>query len=109
MKKSIPIFVFLALLVSVLPVGANSGGEVFDPASLFVPDITDVRFESELILSNEAELTALPSVLPYNADMVNVENVENDGTGVYVAVLDTGLLDFAFFLLTSQYCLMIWE
>src|SRR3954453_6789092 len=28
----------------------------------------------------------------YDADMINIENVSQDGDGVYVAVLDTGLV-----------------
>lgn len=93
MKNFLPIIVVLALLLAVVPVAADSGGEVFDPSALFVPDITDVRFESEVVFTNEAQVDALPNVLPYNADMVNVEKVANEGEGVYVAVLDTGLLD----------------
>lgn len=40
-----------------------------------------------------AELDATPSdPVPFNVDMVNAETARNDGTGIYVAVLDTGLL-----------------
>lgn len=31
-------------------------------------------------------------ILPFNLDMIDVENLDNTGEGVYVAVLDTGLL-----------------
>jgi subtilisin family serine protease len=92
MKKFLPIVVVLALLLAVVPVVADSGGEVFDPSALFVPDITEVQFESEASVSAAATEITLPSVTPFWVDLVNIENVENDGTGVYVAVLDTGLL-----------------
>ena len=40
-----------------------------------------------------AELDSTPSdPMPYNVDMVDAETTTNDGEGIYVAVLDTGLL-----------------
>jgi len=97
MKKSFAYasLVIMLLLIFAVPVTANPGNDAkpFDPSGLFVPDITDVRFESDVIISDEVTATALPAVLPYNADLVNVENLENDGEGVYVAVLDTGLVE----------------
>lgn len=35
---------------------------------------------------------SLADPTPYNLDMINVEATSNDGEGIYVAVLDTGLL-----------------
>jgi subtilisin family serine protease len=55
-------------------------------------------FEAELndIETSSAE-GSLPSIIPYWYDLVDKEEVVNNGTGVYVAVLDTGLLpDWSF-------------
>ncbi|NIQ07740.1 MAG: S8 family serine peptidase [Candidatus Korarchaeota archaeon] len=41
---------------------------------------------------NEATSGWLPEVTPFWVDLVNAELVSNDGEGVYIAVLDTGLL-----------------
>lgn len=35
---------------------------------------------------------SLPSISPWNLDIIDVETTSNDGEGIYVAVLDTGLL-----------------
>jgi len=93
MKKLIFALIGLLLLLPIIPVQADSGDEVLNPKELFVPDIIDVQFESEAIISYDASITSLPTVSPYNADLVNTENVEEDGEGVYVAVLDTGLIE----------------
>lgn len=58
---------------------------------IYTPDLIDVQFADAFVEGLEAA-AALPEVMPFNADMVNVENVAADGAGVYVAVLDTGLL-----------------
>jgi subtilisin family serine protease len=55
-----------------------------------------VRYSVNPVRTQEltaAELDATPSdPTPFNVDMVNAETTTNDGTGIYVAVLDTGLL-----------------
>jgi subtilisin family serine protease len=65
---------------------------------LYAPDLVDAKFAAELE-ENVTEVNGLEIRTPFNADMVNVENIAGDGAGVYVAVLDTGLLpDAPFFL-----------
>ncbi len=99
MKKLFTMMMVCVLLMLVLPVKAATDVNVLDPTALFLPDIMDVWFESDVLFPGEGNLMALPSVLPFNADLVNVEQVPNDGTNVYVAVLDTGLLpEWPFFL-----------
>ena len=39
------------------------------------------------------EVSSLSEVVPFYVDLVDAEAVSNDGEGVYVAVLDTGLLE----------------
>jgi len=58
---------------------------------IYTPDLIYVQFADSFVDGLEAA-EALPEVMPFNADMVNVENVAADGEGVYVAILDTGLL-----------------
>ncbi|MEL7187644.1 MAG: S8 family serine peptidase, partial [Pseudomonadota bacterium] len=47
---------------------------------------------AEALVHGAEPASGLPETTPFNADMVNVEDIVGDGDGVYVAVLDTGLL-----------------
>jgi len=63
--------------------------------ALYSADMVDAQFAEALVegAAHEAvTASGLPVVTPFNADMVNIENIVGDGEGVYVAVLDTGLL-----------------
>ena len=60
----------------------------------FVPDLVSA-VEAEAITSLAASPTAMPVITPFWTDMVNTENVAADGEGVYVAILDTGMLPLA--------------
>lgn len=74
-----------------------SAQEVGAGSILYSTDMVDAQF-AEALDDHVTELTGLPKRMPFNADMVNVENVAADGEGVYVAVLDTGMLpDAPFF------------
>jgi subtilisin family serine protease len=92
MKRIIPILLTLALLVSFSAAQADDGAQVLDPTALFVPDITGVLLESEAAIPDVLP-SALTTYLPFNADLVNAEKSVNSGQGVYVAVLDTGLIN----------------
>jgi subtilisin family serine protease len=61
------------------------------PVALYVPDMTEAHLASELGTAT-ANGEALADVVPFWADLVDQELVTNDGEGVYVAVLDTGLM-----------------
>lgn len=50
--------------------------------------VDPVKFHE--IVDVEEAMSADP--IPWNVDMVNAENIDNDGKGIYVAVFDTGLL-----------------
>ena len=80
------------MVVGVLLVVGIGGGtsEAVDRA-LYVPDLVDARF-AEAVDATVQPLSALPQVTPFWTDLVNTEKVSQDGEGVYVAVLDTGLL-----------------
>lgn len=67
---------------------------------LFSPDITAVEKAAALTASGAAATKLIP-VTPFNVDMVNADAVPADGSGVYVAVLDTGLLQQAAFFFSN--------
>jgi subtilisin family serine protease len=101
MKKHGVLIAIVALAASSLVVGAADSADL----GLFVPDMTDARFAEAVDLT--AEPTALPGVEGFWTDLVNRESVAEDGEGVYVAVLDTGLLPaWPFFLSEAN---VAWE
>lgn len=82
----------LGLLLPVLvllpkPVQAINSGV----SSLYSAEVA--REELAVSLDTDAmSTTALPQLTPFWVDMVDAEGLSSDGEGVYVAVLDTGLL-----------------
>lgn len=90
----------IAFSLSVMLVGSLATLEAAPPKAaprllsetpIYTPDIVSEVFAGAANVS-ATEVSALPTVLPFWADLVNQERVPNDGAGVYVAVLDTGLL-----------------
>lgn len=66
---------------------------VADDVPIYTPDLVSAELATALTVSpDEATSNALPGVQGFWADMVNTENVAAGGDGVYVAVLDTGML-----------------
>jgi len=82
----------VGLLVSMV-VPAVAAEPVSEPRVLFQPDL----YEAELAYGFDFEPTVaaqgLPRVTPYWVDMVNGEYYPDGGEGIYVAVLDTGLME----------------
>lgn len=66
-------------------------GEPRPIPTLYSTDMVEAQF-AEAFDEGAVTADALPEITPFNADMVNVEKIVGDGEGVYVAVLDTGLL-----------------
>jgi subtilisin family serine protease len=79
----------LACIVLLAGFGATSS-EAAD-SKLFVPDMTDARFAEAAQVTVQPQ-NGLPIVPGFWTDLVNTESVAQDGEGVYVAVLDTGVL-----------------
>jgi subtilisin family serine protease len=75
------------LFVAGFGTGTAESGE---PA-LYVPDMTEAVFADELADSSQIEYS-VPAIDPFWTDLVDTEKVSQDGEGVYVAVLDTGML-----------------
>jgi subtilisin family serine protease len=92
------LLILLALVFSVGVVQAKPNkAEVLVPDKLYTPDVKAEHFAFGVEASGTIA-SALPDVMPFWADLVDKELVSNDGEGVYVAVLDTGLLeDWPFF------------
>ena len=90
-----PGFFVLASEVSSLPVFATA------------TDFFDVEDEPFLFMDGDSQTlteSTLPSMIPFWHDLVDKEEVPLTGEGVYVAVLDTGLLpDWEFIFLRSKY------
>lgn len=85
-------YVMLAMLLTLLiPVQG-----VVVVSALTNSPLNDVFVEdmelAAMLEDSTSILPGLPEITPWNIDMVNAEVVPNDGEGVYVAVLDTGLL-----------------
>jgi subtilisin family serine protease len=69
---------------------------------MYSPDLVDAQLADEF-LHGAPVGSGLPNTFPFNADMVNVENIVGDGEGVYVAVLDTGVLPEAPFFFSQAH------
>ncbi len=80
------------MLVFLMPTMSFAQDEILEiPSSLFVGDMTEAVF-AEALEADVATSMALPGYQPFSGDMVNTETVGADGEGVYVAILDTGLV-----------------
>ncbi len=71
---------------------ASSQPTFFNSQELYDNNV-EPMLAAELEASAVDNYKALPNVSPWWVDLVDKENVDNDGEGVYIAVLDTGLLD----------------
>lgn len=89
--KVTTLLILLALVFSVPVVQAKPKVEVLVPEKLYTPDVKAEHFAFGLETAATIA-SALPETMPFWADLVDKELVSNDGAGVYVAVLDTGLL-----------------
>jgi subtilisin family serine protease len=62
------------------------------PQELYTPSIIEEMVAENVLTGELTEVNGLPITRPYNADMVNTENVVSNGENVYVAILDTGMV-----------------
>jgi subtilisin family serine protease len=93
-SKLLSLFAVL-LVISSISVMAQAGGkaEPLDRTPFYSTDMTEAQLAETLIDTNEdVTATAMSEVTPFWVDMVDKELVANDGEGVYVAILDTGLV-----------------
>jgi len=84
--------ILLVLMISMFAMFPQANSE----AGVKFGNSPKVRYSVNPVKTQEltaAELDATPSdPTPFNVDMVNAETTTNEGTGIYVAVLDTGML-----------------
>lgn len=92
MKRVLSISLLLVLLLAIVPSASAISGD--NPLNLYVPDMTDEYFAEELVTIT-ADGEPLPVSAGFWTDLVNTENVSETGEGVYVAILDTGMLPAA--------------
>jgi subtilisin family serine protease len=92
--KVLNIFIILVLLLSFSTIAqAKSAEKPLDTTPFFYNDMTEARFAEALVEeAATATAAAMPEITPFWVDLVDGEQVSNDGEGVYVAVLDTGLV-----------------
>ena len=94
MRKAVLVPILLMLLMLVFPVAFSSAPA--PSSSLEIPFRTMIYREqfafglSDGVMESQAD--TLPEVIPFWVDLVDADLVPNDGEGVYIAVLDTGLL-----------------
>ncbi|MEM2118583.1 MAG: S8 family serine peptidase, partial [Candidatus Bathyarchaeia archaeon] len=88
MRKILVALLLLSLFVMVLPPIANSEA----PVTRLAFDVTPFKGEFAELANIEETQAALPDPTPFWVDIVDAELYENGGDGIYIAVLDTGLL-----------------
>ncbi|MCO5760394.1 MAG: S8 family serine peptidase [Chromatiaceae bacterium] len=82
---------FFVSLILVLSLSTSVQASPLGATPFFVPDMTEAQFAGA-VNDTGASIASLPELIPFWVDLVNAEAVRNDGEGVYVAVLDTGLV-----------------
>jgi subtilisin family serine protease len=89
MRKRLAILAVVTIVVLVIASTLTIFGEVLPPVTprSLAYSAEPVKFH-EIVDIEES----LADPTPYNLDMIDVETTSNDGEGIYVAVLDTGLL-----------------
>jgi subtilisin family serine protease len=92
MKKTTTNMLILVLLMAMVPMGTSAATSVnlFGANDLISYDTPSLI--AEPLAGDDLTASSLTPYTPFWADLVDTENVANDGEGVYVAVLDTGLL-----------------
>ncbi|MHA2289769.1 MAG: S8 family peptidase [Promethearchaeota archaeon] len=86
-RKMFVLGIILGLLIPTLAI-AGSGNS---SPSMYGADVSREQLVSTLD-TTESETSGLPEEIPFWVDLVNSEDVSEDGEGVYIAVLDTGLV-----------------
>ncbi len=78
--------------LGVQAVNAKQDPRVLVPEELYEPALLKEEFAEAAEMAGAEIILDLTAQTPFWVDLVNKEKVSQDGTGVYVAVLDTGLL-----------------
>jgi len=95
-RKLTSMLLMVVMVLSFVSVSSGSSVLVENLSNLSQPNELAYNTSPVVIEAVDNDLgiqtTALPSVQGFWTDLVDTEHVANDGSGVYVAVLDTGLL-----------------
>ncbi|MBN2044420.1 MAG: S8 family serine peptidase [Anaerolineales bacterium] len=94
------VLVILLMATSLSAMGKQASALASDKL-FYVPDLLAAEYAFDLIEPDATTVTDMPVAKGFWTDMVDTENVSQSGEGVYVAVLDTGLLTLAPFLLSE--------
>ncbi len=91
MKKVVTISMILLSMILMFSMFCNVGNAMLTPNYSTVGPLTySVHPVKSQEITSVGDLSSDP--IPWNVDMVNAETASNDGEGIYVAILDTGLL-----------------
>ncbi len=82
---------FLVSFILLLAFATSGQAKPLGATPFYVPDLTEAQYEGALD-DTGATAALLPERIPFWVDLVDAEAVPNVGDGVYVAVLDTGLV-----------------
>ena len=103
-KKLFVLIIFLGLIIPVIGASAPANSISF----------LDVNIRAEGLAANLDEdissaESSLPVSTPFWVDLVDAEDIANDGEGIYIAVLDTGLVSLWPFFFSEASDNIAWE
>ena len=95
MRKIVVIALLVMLVFSASGVTAKPAEKVYCPSPWATTmDVSQNVYElaESVPTVDQATMESLPLITPFWKDLTDCENIPNDGEGVYIAVLDTGLI-----------------
>jgi subtilisin family serine protease len=92
LRKKLIIFIAITLILFISTISVSTAEPEPTQLERIVIDYSATPAKEESFSPLDEGSDPPPDIVPFNLDMIDVENLDNTGEGVYVAVLDTGLL-----------------